>query len=51
MSGMQLVLDQIWPHEVEEIRWPPMGVLTDDSLKGLWPLDHIHTGPMPLFPA
>lgn len=52
ISGMQLFLDQIWPHEVEEVRWPPMGVLSNDSLEALWPpLGHVHPGPMPPFPA
>ena len=30
-------LIQIWPHEVEEVGWPPEGILPEADLERIWP--------------
>lgn len=38
-------LSKIWPHEVEEVRWPTTSILSLDSLPNLLPNRRIETGP------
>lgn len=30
-------LTQIWPHQIEEVGWPPAGVFAPDDLRRVWP--------------
>jgi hypothetical protein len=47
-GGLASYLTQIWPHEVEEISWPPPRIFTVDDLHRLWPPGgHIQPGPRP----